>query len=685
MPVSLEQLFAAKIFRIPDYQRGYAWQSDQYKNFWEDLVNLREGRSHYTGLLTLSEMQNVPNDSREHWLVEDHSYKVFNIIDGQQRLTTVIIFIQALAEFFKTIPENKNINIDQIYLTDTLSLAEIERLYLYKINPRNKFRTYKFGYTDDNPSQQYFRHQILRESGNGNIQETFYTLNLSNAKHYFLKQISAIYHKQGVTSLKVIFKKLTKRFLFNEYSLGDEFDVFVAFETMNNRGKKLSYLELLKNRLIYLTTLYGDEQLDIAGRTVLRENINLTWKEIYYQLGRNRTKPLNDDDFLRAHWITYFKYSRNTGRDYAQFLLDKYFIPQNVHELIEENVTLEQVEEQRSENEFEDQDDLTSIPNDPLPAQVLKLDHSAITDYVACLKESSGHWFNSFHPYLVTQNMSNTERNSLDRLNRIGIGYFRPLVMVILKKIENETDRISIFDKIERFIFLAFRLGTTRSNYRSSEFYNISRLLNFNEISLDEISEKLNINLSYTFNPDNTLRIDDFYNYLDKKFTAGGGYYDWSGLRYVLYEYELSLLAQTVQEKVKWTDLLKSDNDRISIEHIYPQTPTQDWEAQFKDLDSVKRKRYSGSIGNLLLLSMSINAALQNDSFLDKKSPKLIGDRKVRNGYADGSHSEIEVAHNAVWGPVEIENRGLKILKFMEKQWGFNFKNEDRKKLLFLS
>jgi uncharacterized protein with ParB-like and HNH nuclease domain len=49
-PRSLDSLFKEKIFRIPDYQRGYAWQHEQLKDFWEDLVNLADGRSHYTGV-----------------------------------------------------------------------------------------------------------------------------------------------------------------------------------------------------------------------------------------------------------------------------------------------------------------------------------------------------------------------------------------------------------------------------------------------------------------------------------------------------------------------------------------------------------------------------------------------------------------------------------------------------------
>ena len=50
-------LFKEKIFRIPDYQRGYAWQKSQLKDFWEHWINLSGNRSHYTGVLTLKEVR----------------------------------------------------------------------------------------------------------------------------------------------------------------------------------------------------------------------------------------------------------------------------------------------------------------------------------------------------------------------------------------------------------------------------------------------------------------------------------------------------------------------------------------------------------------------------------------------------------------------------------------------------
>ena len=87
-----------------------------------------------------------------------------------------------------------------------------------------------------------------------------------------------------------------------------------------------------------------------------------------------------------------------------------------------------------------------------------------------------------------------------------------------------------------------------------------------------------------------------------------------------------------------------------------------------------------------MLLSSAINSALQNDSFSDKKHAQFDSmNRKVRNGYEDGSHSEIEVAQSASWGPAEIRTRGLKLLRFMEDRWEFRFENdEERERLLFL-
>ena len=157
-------------------------------------------------------------------------------------------------------------------------------------------------------------------------------------------------------------------------------------------------------------------------------------------------------------------------------------------------------------------------------------------------------------------------------------------------------------------------------------------------------------------------------------------------MRYFLYEYELSLLSGSRQKKVDWTDLHRTPKDKISVEHIYPQSETKEWKQAFKGVRKPKREAYCNSLGNLLLLSSAINASLQNDSFWEKKKPKYRDDGiKLRNGYADGSHSEIEVSECEEWGPDEIRERGIRLLKFMEKRWDIRFANDQaREELLFI-
>jgi hypothetical protein len=192
--------------------------------------------------------------------------------------------------------------------------------------------------------------------------------------------------------------------------------------------------------------------------------------------------------------------------------------------------------------------------------------------------------------------------------------------------------------------------------------------------------------MSSTYTDEGYFAAADFSLLLQKKFENGQGYYGWPGLRYFLYEYELSLLSGSRQKKVDWADLLKTPKDRISIEHIYPQTETAAWKAAFKGIRKREREAYRNCLGNLLLLSSAINSSLQNDAFVEKKKPKCNRDgTKLRNGYADGSHSEIEVSHYEEWGSDEIRERGIRLLKFMEKRWDIRFVSDQaREELLFI-
>lgn len=692
---SLQNIFKDRIFKIPDYQRGYAWTTKQLKDFWEDVVNLPPDRFHYTGLLSLKKLdrQIWSSWNDEKWLIEDRGYKPFHIVDGQQRLTTFVIFIQAISELLKELPENSEKKEEEIYL-GSFSLKAIKESYLViEKPPQFIIKTYKFGYETDNPSFKFLKHRIFLEPNSGSIQETFYTLNLENSKKFFKENLAEFYNEYGLTEIESLFKKLTQNLMFNVYEISDDFDVFVAFETMNNRGKKLSNLELLKNRLIYLTTLYEEDELKPDERTSLREKINDAWKEVYYQLGRNKKYPLNDDDFLVAHWIMYFQYTREKGDDYIRFLLEQKFTPQNIYAKTEVKVSSIQEFEEIKEDEETDQEEVDTNGNGEEKTILRsKLTPKEIEDYVNSLKSAALHWYNTHHP-VNNPDLPEIERLWIDRLNRIGIIYFRPLVTVsyLSKKIDTE-DRVRLFQAIERFIFVTFRLSRAFSTYRNSEFYRAARQLRNNELSINTIIEILNERMDYCFySPEESEETYFDYTYfqkfIEKKFKSGGGFYNWNGLRYFLYEYEMEKVRQRGSQKIDWKLFVKGEKDKVSIEHIYPQTPDNKcWKESFKDYKKQERHYFQGTLGNLLPLSQSINSSLQNDCFVDKKKPKYNDKKeKIRQGYSDGSHSEIEVSNYPDWNADTILERSIKLLEFMEKRWDLKFEDETAMaELLFL-
>lgn len=676
---TLKDLFQNKLFRIPDYQRGYAWRQQQLIDFWDDLVNLSDNRYHYTGMLSLKKLNNKSEeikDDNDKWMI-DKGFAVFHIVDGQQRLTTIIILLNELIEFYRNLDENKEKEDDKIFLAYD-SLKEIISKYIFQLRPPlNQIRTYLFEYESDNPSSEYLRYKVFGEPYSKTIIETYYTKNLKYAKDFFKENIVALYKLKGKEEIISLYRKLTQNLMFNIYEFSDDYDVFVAFETMNNRGKKLTNLELLKNRLIYLTTLYNGD-FDELEKKNLRKTINDAWREVYYQLGRNDKALLSDDDFLRAHWITYFAYSRKRGDDYIHFLLDK-FSAKNIFEITTMTFTTE-INESGLElsddgNDLEEADD----SKDTEKIEPTKLEPKEIYNYVNSLKELSKYWYDTFFP---NQNfdLSDDERLWIDRLNRIGIGYFRPLIMIAISRCDIETEkRVELFEAIERFIFVIFRLGGYNSTYNSSVYYNAARDLYLKKVDIKDLINNINnctnLNIEYV--------IPNFITKVESLFENKDGYYSWKPIKYFLYEYESYLAKNNKLNKLlSWELFTNNEKDKVSIEHILPQTPTNYyWRNQFRQFSDQEIKQLSGALGNLLALSQSVNSSLQNDSFGDKKEPK----NKGRRGYKNGSHSEIEVSKYDEWNANCIYERSKMLLNFMEKRWKISFSSDQLNKLIYVT
>lgn len=685
---NLNELFSgSKLYKIPDYQRGYSWQKRQLIDFWEDLQNIHNNRKHYTGQLSIKQIDDETKViSEDKWKFENGD-AIFDVLDGQQRLTTIIILIQQIVDFAKS---NSDVEEDgEIFINANTTVSDIEKKYLFDKARNSLKNTYYFDYYPENPSYKYFHREIYGDPNIGDYEESFYTHNLMNAKNFFLKNLEVLYESYGNEGIANLYKKLTTSLQFIPYEIGKDFDVFVAFETMNNRGKPLSNLEILKNRLIYISTLFNDSVLSQQGKVQLRQKINDAWKDIYQNLGKNKKSVLSDNEFLRAHWIMYYKYSRQRGNDYIEFLLNEKFIVQNVKQnnFIETSglENIEVIADEDNDIDLVNESELliSKIDDNLLsPEEILK--------YVDDLQKASSAWFLSFNPFWSDSNiLTEDEKMWMERINRLGVNYFRPLITAaIMQKKSNQTiDLVELFKNIERWLFISFHLSGQRSNTKSSQYYNLSRDLHVKEKSIDNIIKQLKDHVNELFDDNDRYNINRFYDDMAKKFQNNDGYYSWSDRHYFLFEYEASIRIEEGEQKLEWSTFVKNEKDKVTIEHILPQTIRVEslWYSVIEEFNNKKIKYLTNSLGNLLALSRSKNSKFSNDSFENKKNGRTndLGTELYR-GYRHGSHSEIEVAKNVVWTSEQIVNRGLHLLSFMSDRWELNLSNEQKEKLLFL-
>ena len=633
---SISKIFTEKLFRIPDYQRGYSWGAKQLKDFWNDILQLEIDKNHYVGVLTL---ERVPEKiysewTDDKWIIESKSYEPFYIVDGQQRLTTTIILLQALTEVINGTDE-----------LNYSSAADIRKRYIFESKDKGISKSYIFGYEKDNPSYEFLKTNIFDENSTSGYSNeiTIYTHNLEFSKNFFVDKLNSL----TISEKEIIFKKVTQNLLFNIYAITSDIDVFIAFETMNNRGKPLTNLELLKNRLIYISTKLKCDEND---KIHLRKIINDGWKGIYHYLGLNKENPLKDDVFLNVHRELYFGNEMFPEED---LLIEKHY---RRHFHIREDL-----EDFLLENKFNLKNISTDGENN-ISVNFLK-------SYVESLQNSVIIWFNILNP-ILSQNFSDKEKVLLDNLHRLRTGRFSSLLLSIYLKKPKENIRIKLLEKLEQIGFL-MNFYSWRFGVDNIDFSMIAIKIHSGEKTINELIKQVDSKINEILNrPDLIDKIADI-------FKDSGGFYQWEGLRYLLFEYEVSLKekSKSKKSKINWNEYADELDDFITIEHIYPQTPKSDcWKNIFNKYSIKERRILNNSLGNLLPLSKPKNSSLQNKCFLDK-----IQNDKDCVGFKYGSYSENEISGLTQWTPLEIKERGIKILKFMEKRWSINLKNDENR------
>jgi hypothetical protein len=622
---SLAKIFNNRLFRIPDYQRGFAWGERQLADFWSDLLRVGSERTHYCGQLTLEKAseESWRQWTGDSWLVEEADFDPNFVVDGQQRLTTAVILLQCLLE---GLPEEQ--------LLAGQSVQELRQRYLAKTKG-DLLASCLFGYARDNPSHEFFRTQILGVPSNEyHGVRTVYTANLAAARDFFRSHIS----KADEALRERLFKALTQRFRFNVHELSDDIDVFVAFETMNNRGKPLTRLELLKNRLIYLSTLApgaDSEPEKVTSKSTpeqrkVRANVNAVWRTVYEELGRDPNESLDDDEFLRAHWILFFGYDKDEADPLTRFLLNWHFTTER------------------------------------LDKHELKL--TDIQKYANSLQTSVRYWQRLHFPEHHEPVLGVEVAAELSRLKRLGFGVLKPLLLAVLTKEGNTTEVCSVLKQAERFLLLVRSLGGARSHVGEAESYRAAHDLHEGTVSLSQAAAMLSERVSRHFNSDIfQTEIDDLF------VNDGKGFYSLPGLKYILFEYEehLRKVAKANTAKIAWQNFRGAQN---SVEHVYPQNPKdEEWPA-FASHSSDQRRLLRHSLGNLVAVSVAKNASLSRRSFAEK-----VKGTPESPGYNQGSFSELRIAQNSDWTPKIVLERGIEMFEFIEQRWSVQLGNRPTK------
>ncbi len=516
----------------------------------------------------------------------------FEIIDGQQRLATSLILLGLLAKTTK----NEN-----------YSLANLKSIL-----------SYNFYYHDIGEA---FRAITEEEKDLKAFQTSFYAKNLIDAYAFFKEKIS----DTPVGTLEKMFDALIKKMLFSVVGLNDNrIDPFSSFETINNRGKDLSTLELLKNRLHFVAHKICDEE-DLEN---LQNEINDTYTRIYHDLRQFEDAHL--ESFLK-HFVAYYYGEKG---DFKKRLLEMEF---NAHKRYTDNTNFN--------DEYERIDDLLFYLS--YSSKVWNFLHTLDEKSIALIFDD-----NRKLEMEITPKM----RTLLDKmrcLNALSDNAFLPLLLSLLTiqlAVRSGSERHyttkeleDLLEYLERFGFLIYGVAgknTAKNEWIELAFQAFRAYRSWKDRITIEDLPTLEKNF-FNRHKNSALELLE-ENIHSKKNTEK--WYQWGkALNYLLYEYELYHNPETT---------LNFDSSIESIEHILPQKPDQGYSV--KEKSWAKNPHVVHALGNLLLISKNANSSLSNKPFEEK-----------RKQYLKGSYSEKEVAKNASFGITEIQERSEKLLDFL--------------------
>ena len=504
--VNLNELIVGdRLFDIPVYQRNYAWEIKNLQDLWEDLYYLDASKKHYFGTVLLM-------DSEEVTVVGLRTFKRLDVIDGQQRLTTILIMLREIISQ-ANVADDEEIH-DQV--------AKLEEDYLrplsnYKLNPQSK-------------DGGFFKEYVINEQDH--LKEEAKTPSqrrLVVAKSFFRDRLKEESEKRGPTEFVKFLVELKRKIdelQVIQYLVKSDSDSIRIFETVNDRGRPLSNLEKTKSFLMHTSYLgMQDGSEKIEGR--LRE-LNLRFSRMYEYFeaisGTKDLRWLDENSIQRYHFVNYVTYDKKERSGYLNALKDR------VRDMLRQDAN-ESVE--------------------------------YIRDYAEDLEMS----FFAIHDMVKIREKGVELGKLLDKILLVGrLGNVLPLLIVSWLKFKNNPREMSeILRLIEAFVFRVYTVGKYRSDAGQSWIYSTAHKVQNRQWDCNVlIGELKKINRHYRSDSqfEGNLRLEDFYGRLTSR-----------DMKYLLSEYEIHLSRIAKEELPLSQDEILSSS-KFQVEHIWPQHPT---------------------------------------------------------------------------------------------------------------
>lgn len=270
-------------YRIPRFQRDYSWEVEQWEDLWADILSsLKEDEdtAHYMGYLVLQSTDD----------------KSFDVIDGQQRLTTINLIALAILKNIQRLIESNN-----DAEANKQRLNQIRQTYIGYLDPVTLIPRPKLTLNRNN--NDYFQNYLIPL---GHLPQRGFRASehlLRKAFEWFDKQIiSYLKSNSGDEGKRLaqLIESISDNLFFTVITVTNELNAYKVFETLNARGVRLSSTDLLKNYLFSVLDRGQENEHELR-------NLEERWESIVSRLQSEKFP-----DFLRTYWNSRYKLARQS-------------------------------------------------------------------------------------------------------------------------------------------------------------------------------------------------------------------------------------------------------------------------------------------------------------------------------------------------------------------------------------